>query len=119
MPEELFNDSTFLAQFPIWMLLHPTALSKGMLQVNGPDGERGFPIFTDRDLAERFKTSAPPLAHYVLGMAENREALKPVIEILEIQNIPYVALDPTNTRTRFVSLADFAASVASKGGAAD
>ena len=80
------------------MLLHPTALSQGMIKLNGERGEIGFPLFTDQDLAERFQASVPPLAHLTLGIAKDREAFLMVLDVLETQGFTHVSLDPTNAR---------------------
>src|SRR5687768_12389933 len=93
-----FDDTKFLAQFPLWMLLHETALSRGLIKLSGENGEVSFPLFTDQDLAERFQASVPGLAHYTLGMASDREALTPVLDMLALQAFTHVAIDPTSTR---------------------
>ena len=77
---QLPDDDAFIVQFPVWMLLHPTALSRGMLKLNGASGEISFPLFTDQDLAERFQASIPSLAHLTLGIAKDREAILMVLD---------------------------------------
>ena len=103
--QERFDDPRFLVQFPIWMLLNPTEPSRWLIKISGASGECGFPLFTDKGLAERFKAGIPPLAHYVLGAANDRAAFEPLLDRLKYtQGFTHVSIDPTDTQSRFVPL---------------
>lgn len=100
------NENKFTARFPIWMLVNQEHPARGLLRTNGSAGEVGCPLFTDRDLAERYRDSIPPIAHYELGLIENPKQFNSLLETLASQGITHVTFDSTNKAGRFNPLSE-------------
>ena len=87
------NDGGFLFRYPVWMVDHPTRGAKGIINLPGPAGERAFVLFTDEDLAARFRASDGRLAEYALVPIPTREALDDVRRVLETGKFTHVIFD--------------------------
>jgi hypothetical protein len=75
------------------MLDHPTLKAKGIINTPGPNGERAFVLFTDEDLAARFRASDPRLAGYALVPISTRDTLAEVLRVLETGGFTYIVFD--------------------------
>jgi hypothetical protein len=60
--DELYDEDSFLLTIPLWMLAQPVAPSQSLVMLTGPAEEKASPIFTDQDLAERFRAWLPGAA---------------------------------------------------------
>ena len=94
-------EDTFLLTFPMWFPIHPTAMSKGFIAVNGPSGEHGTPLFTDKDLLNRFIASVPPLRHYEGGAITGRQPLADLLNLIEAKGFTHVTIDHTQRGAMF------------------
>jgi hypothetical protein len=109
MGDELFDPDKFLVTFPLWFLNHPKVGLKGLVGLNGPHGEKAPPLFTDKDLAERFMASAPPLAHYVLEKIADPRALLVFLDSLKTGGFTHVTFDHVGGRAAFTPIPEFRA----------
>jgi len=87
------NECGFMFRYPVWMLDHPTLRAKGIINVPGPAGERAFLLFTDQDLAARFRSLDDRLAEYDPVAIPTRETLDDVLRILETGKFTHVVFD--------------------------
>ncbi len=87
------DDCAFLFRYPVWMLNHPTLKAKGIINTPGPNGERAFLLFTDEDLAARFRASDPRLAGYTLVPISTRDTLAEVLRVLETGGFSHIIFD--------------------------
>jgi hypothetical protein len=87
------HDVGFEFRYPVWMLDHPKLKAKGIINTRGPDGERAFLLFTDGDLADRFRASDHRLAGYNLVPIPTWQALDEVLRVLQIGGFTHVIFD--------------------------
>jgi hypothetical protein len=103
--DEPFNPDEFLISFPLWLPINPKPGVKAMVLVQGPDGEKAIPLFTDEDLVRRFLQSVPRIGHYALGMVEHPAALVELLEVLESEGFTDVTIDQAGSTAAFFPIA--------------
>lgn len=99
MPD-LVDDDSFAVSFPLWFLVHPKLKSKGFITVMSESSEKGSPFFTDMDLAKRFQSESPELAHYV-GANAHPDQLLGVLDMLEAEGYTHITIDHTHRGAMF------------------
>jgi hypothetical protein len=87
------HDGGFVFRYPVWMLDHPTLKAKGIVNTRGPNGERTFFLFTDDDLANRFRASDQRLGRYSLVPITTPKALDGVLRVLGMGGFDHVIFD--------------------------
>jgi hypothetical protein len=111
----LYDPDTFQVTFPLWMLVHPVKKAEGFITINGAGGEVATPLFTDRDLVDRFQQENPPLKHYALAMMENPAKVLPLLGILEKRGFTHVTMDHTKRGAMFFPIAQLRSAIESAG----
>jgi hypothetical protein len=80
----------------------------GLIEIKGDCGEKSAPVFTDKDLAEAFRsTESPLLDHYSTACIVNESAMIKVLTIFSNHGFTHVAIDPETKLgrwTRFFSI---------------
>lgn len=66
-----------------------------MISIKGSNGEVGLPLFTDNDLANRFREVIPPPNPYMLATLPGPQDLLRVMEIVERKGFTHVVFDHT------------------------
>ena len=102
MMDNLFDDETFSLTFPLWFPIHPDAIGAGVMRTKLENGNIGTPLFTDKDLAERFIASIPGMQiPYILGMAGEPKEILPILNFCAKKGITHVAFDQGLRTARF------------------
>ena len=104
MSDRLFDDDAFLIDFPLWLLVHPGSNSNGIIQLAGPSGEIGCPVFTDHDLGTRFQNAEQAFEQYELGQIQSPEELLSLLDILQANEFTHVTVDPNLMRAMFIPI---------------
>ena len=91
------NPDALEIRFPIWVLATPDGKAKGLIRVERKTGEVACPVFTTKDLAEKFQINNPPLAHYVLAMIKDRASLVKFVDVLRKKGFSRVTIDQLGT----------------------
>lgn len=89
---------SFDLEFPVWIIAaveHENATAGAFVRFNDPVHESCFPIFTDTDLAERFKENAIKHDQRLLRIIEvkNKTILGNVLKALKKEGCQYVTRD--------------------------
>jgi hypothetical protein len=100
MADEIDTSDDFLVTFPLWVLVHPVARWKGMITVKGVSGEKAVPLFTDDDLAERFKEPHPELGHYLIAPVMAAQ-LPQLLDAIEAEGFTHVTVDAAGPGQHF------------------
>jgi len=113
--DELFDPGEFLITFPLWFLaIGGKGATNSLLQVAGPGGEKATPLFTDQDLAERFRLG--PLGHYDLAIIRGPNDLLMVLGILERKGFTHVTIDQRPDKAMFLSIGQLRSRCPDSGG---
>lgn len=95
----------FLVPYPCWVVLHPSSLTKGgdgewefvlpirYVMAKNDDGDVTLPVFTDTDLAARFRDATQGMSTVKIVSIANHEQFVGILETLR-GTVHKVAFDP-------------------------
>jgi hypothetical protein len=109
-----FEPDTFLVTGPLWVVLHPSCVDRdghtivlgdtaAFIAVPTSQGWDYHPLFTDRDLAERFRDQVSTLLPFAptLGSLRTGLAVLQFLEGVARSGIDRVAFDPRTSKGQF------------------
>lgn len=99
--DEIIGSDQFMITFPLWILLHPMKRVEACIRLGGPSGEIATPLFTDKDLVDRFHEENPTFSHYALGCIQDPATLLPLLQLLEQNGFTHVTIDHTKRGAMF------------------
>jgi len=88
----------FALQLPLWVIMHPTKRKQGYISMAGLPGQSVMPLFTEEQLAERYRDGAPQLRSFLVGRAGDASEITKVIDAMASQGFTHAAIDPTTKR---------------------
>jgi hypothetical protein len=96
--DKLVDTPTFALQLPLWVIMHPTKKKKGYIAMAGQPGQSVMPLFTEEQLAQRYRDGAPQLRDFLVGRAGDAGEITKVIDSMKDQGFTHAAIDPTTKR---------------------
>jgi hypothetical protein len=88
----------FALHLPVWVIMHPTKKKKGYITMSGQPGQSVMPLFTEEQLAKRYRDGAPQLRDFLVGRAGDTGEITKVIDSMVDQGFTHAAIDPTTKR---------------------
>jgi hypothetical protein len=96
--DKLVETSPFALQLPVWVIMHPTKKKKGYITMTAQPGQTVMPLFTEEQLAQRYRDGAPQLRDFLVGGARDATEITKVINAMVDQGFTHAAIDPTTKR---------------------
>jgi hypothetical protein len=89
------DSEPILLRLPIWTFWPLHGKIDGVIRITGTKGETGLPIFTDEDLAERFRKAGKVPRGLRIREMSDPLACYGLVTLLQEKGFTYVFVDPT------------------------
>jgi hypothetical protein len=96
--DKLIETPQFPLQLPVWVIMHPIKKSKRYITMSGQAGQSVMPLFTEENLAQRYRDGAPHLSQFIVGRAGDSGEIAQVVNSMQVQGFTHAAIDPTTKR---------------------
>lgn len=98
------DDDSFLLTFPLWFAVNPAERRRPFVELTS-SGIFATPLFSDKDLVERFMASIPGMReNFRIGAIPDPTVLLQFLDGFQSKGFSHIAIDPSLNRSQFQAL---------------